>query len=508
MSSLLRYAVIVFVINLAAKALTFIRDIVLVNRIGMDAGTDAFYAGLNIVEFFILFSGLNAFRSVATTSYVRHSSDDRESSKFLSIVLYVIIPYGIVGSLPLAIASGPIVTLFLPGLSPPSQLTAAFYLRILSGLVLLRGLSQILGSLLAVKKRFVLQNIFLAVTNALVLTAIAFSSQEHAIRNAAVALPLGYLLAVMFQAIFLFGRNHRLIPVDLFSLKQQVNNWFRLTYPLLFITVSLSLAGIVDKAIASYFREGTITALSFAFTLCFVPANLVLLSASNVLFPHFSSLHHEGRKADLSRVYNTGQLVLLVLFLPIVVFFICFPQDILSVFLVKKSITPSEIILTSRFLAIYSVALGANVIYYLSSFLLQSAQLNRIVGFIGMISFGMNIVGSILFSKLWGPIGIPMGTCIAYLLLAFMAGRAVRKHMGISIPTKIMKKTTYLITVALSAALLTFIITRYFPFAMDSINSMRSLLGLLYKLTIYIVLVAAGCIPVFKSEFASFRKLA
>lgn len=433
MSGFFGHAAQIVLLTLLAKGLGFLRDVLLVGKLDVSASTDMFYAALGIVECFVLFSGLNAMKSVATSTFTQERAEGRSSSPYLSSLVYALLFYGSLVSLPLLLFPGAVARAFLPGFDSAAGAEISTFLRIIALLVLFRGLSLVLGNLLAVRGKFIAQNLPFPLVNAVAVIVILISGRASVVRNLCLALPLAYLGSSMIQYILLAERECRLTLVSMATVREYVRRFAGIAYPLLFVTAALSLAGVVDKAVASFFEKGTITSFNLAYLICFLPVGLLLIPISSVLFPRFSRAYQRGDMVQLEEDYNRGQLLAVTIFVPTAVFMMCSSREIVAAAFLRRNFSLQNVDTIASFLFVYSFALALNSVYYLTSFLFQGAQKNMVIGKIGAVGYAVNIVCSVALALLFGPVGIAVGTVCAFLVFAVAANLSVHKHFGISL---------------------------------------------------------------------------
>ncbi|MBD3392388.1 MAG: oligosaccharide flippase family protein [Chitinivibrionales bacterium] len=433
MARFLRQTGIVFVLMLLARGSGFIRNLLLVNRLSVGAHSDAFFISIAAIDFFILVSGLNAMKSVATTTFTQARRAPGEANRYLSSLLYGLVGYGLVLGLPLFAFPDLFARIFAPGFDPAAARITALCLRILAILVLGKGLLPILASLLGVQGRFAMQNMFMPLINCAAIGVILLSPLEGMLVRFSGVFAACFMLSCAGSYFALSGPKLHLVAVPISTLKSYVSRFARLAYPLLFATAAYSVAGIADKMIASFFQRGVVTSLGIAYSLCFMTVGVLLEPVSRVLFPHFSRLYFENAHERLARDFENGQFIVTVLFVPVSLFLVFFSSDIIAAVLLARKIEPDHIEAAARMLSIYGIALVFNASLFLPSYLLQSAQKNSYVGKAALAAFGGNIICSIVFSLVWGYVGIPLGTVVGFGAYFLLLGAGLRRHLGIGL---------------------------------------------------------------------------
>jgi putative peptidoglycan lipid II flippase len=432
MPKLVKYAGIVFFLSLIARTSGFFRNILFVNKCGVGEISDSFFVSIAAVDFFILFFGLNALKSVTTTVYSQERALKHDTGSFLSSILLTAAFLGLVLSVPMLVLPGLLSRLFAPGFSGNALDITAMCLRLTAFLVLFKGIMPIFESLLGVQKKFAAQNIFTPFINLVSVTAILIAPQEHVLAVFCISLTASFGLACAGSYLAVTWRI-RLPLLTWQEYRQQAIKFARLSFPLLFATTSYSLAEIADRMIATFFQKGAVTSMGVAHTLCFMSTFVLLEPIAKVLFPHFSRLFFEKRHDQLAKDFNLGQLVIALTFIPVSFFFIFFSRDIVSAVLVTRKISSVDINTASRMLSVYAAALIFSAGFFLPSFLLQSAQKNSFVGKVSGAVFIGKVLCSIIFSYFWGYIGIPIGTLVAFMVNCVLLTAGVHMHLQISV---------------------------------------------------------------------------
>jgi putative peptidoglycan lipid II flippase len=432
MPKLVKYAGIVFVLSFLARSTGFLRNILFVNKMGVSVHSDAFFVAVAAVDFFILFFGLNALKSVATTTYSRECSGQSDTGPFLSSIIISTSLLGLVLSIPLLVAPGALARVFAPGFTGSAAEMTVLCLRLMALLVLFKGVLPVLESLLGVQRRFVSQNIFMPFVNITTILVVLASPPRLILPLFCVSFTASFGLACAGSYV-LVARGVRLPRVSVDEFFRHTGRFAHLAFPLLFATTVYSLAEITDRMIATFFQKGVVTSMGVAHSLCFMSTFVLLEPIAKVLFPHFSRLFFENRHEQLARDYQLGQFIIIITFIPVSFFFVFFSRDLVAAVLVARKISAADIDTTVRMLSVYAVALIFNAGFFLPSYLLQSAQKNAYVGRVSAWVFLGKVICSTSFAYLWGYIGIPIGTLVAFIVNCILLNAGVRKHLNIGL---------------------------------------------------------------------------
>jgi peptidoglycan biosynthesis protein MviN/MurJ (putative lipid II flippase) len=269
------------------------------------------------------------------------------------------------------------------------------------------------------------------------LGVIALSHNARAVFNLTMSLPVVYLAAFAVQFRLLSARGYRFcLPAT----EQMLGHWKKIAllgFPLLFSSCAESLAYMVDKSIAAWFGAGIITSLALAQSLTFFAVRILLFPLMRIVFPQFSRLYHQGDTAGMRAYYYRSLELVAIIFVPIAVFIFAHNTAIVKGIYLGANFTAQNVATVARIQMFYSFALVFNVLSMVPNFLLQAAQRNRYSGAIGVTGFAVNIACSIVFSLLFGYVGVPMGTTASFLVFTVLMFWAVRRTLGFLVSARV-----------------------------------------------------------------------
>jgi len=457
MAALVRNTLTVFILALSAKSLGFLRDIIFVNKFGAGLSTDTLYAALNIVDFMILFSGLETLQSVATTILTRKEVRDDDVSGMYTSLLIVIASLGGTISLCTFAFARPLCALMLPGFSAEVAGAMSGYLRVMAAMVLFKAAFQVFCSIFGIRGMFFSQNIFQLLINICVVVTILASAASSVVFNLSVAFSILYVVFSMAQFALLHRAHYVLQSRSIGHILHDGRSIARLSMPLLWVSIAYSLSGIVDKAVASHFGQGLITALNITFNLCFISIHIVLVPLSNVLFPRFSRAYFSNRLLDMQTDFRRGLNFVMLVFIPAALFLVFFSRSTIAGIAFSKNMPAETIEQMVNITRIYGATLLFRALYFLPVFALQAAQLNVIVGITGCAVFLFNVGCCLVFSRLLGYIGIPWASAATFTLYSVVVLLQVRRHLGIVFARDMLAKAAKALVCALGASALALI---------------------------------------------------
>lgn len=162
------------------------------------------------------------------------------------------------------------------------------------------------------------------------------------------------------------------------------------------------------------------TALRIASTTSFI-----LMASSSVLAPEFAALHAAGRRADLERLAQRGALWALVAASPLILIFMIFPRELLSLFgeAFVAGAWPLRVLALAQ---LVNVSTGQ-----IMPLLIMTGHANGARNTIAL-SAALNVAGNLVLIPLLGVLGAAISTASCIVLMNIIAWWLVRRNLGIN----------------------------------------------------------------------------
>ena len=346
-----------------SQLLGLVRDRLLAHFIGPSLTLDLYYAAFRIPDFIFVsvaslvsIAVLIPFLSETIKSNSPESKKETEyfittifSGFFIVLVLvcvfvYVCMPY--------------FVSILFPGYVGETQKTLISLSRILLASPILLGLSNILGSVTQLFKRFFIYSISPIVYNIGIILGIIILYPKYGI--------LGLVYGVVCGALFHFLIQFSATAGVHFLPKITVSVDWKLIYRVIIVSIprtiglmANNLAMTVLIALASFLPEGAISIFTLAYGIQSVPLSIIGLSYSVAAFPVLAELHvKEDKKAFMLQIENAARQIIFWSF-PIIALFIVLRAQIVRVILGGRSFSWDATRLTAAALALFACSVVA-----------------------------------------------------------------------------------------------------------------------------------------------------
>ncbi|MBA2648308.1 MAG: murein biosynthesis integral membrane protein MurJ [Legionella sp.] len=359
--SLLRSTTLVSLMTFASRIMGFLRDIIIANFFGAQAGMDAFIVAFRIPNFMRRLFAEGAFAQafvpvLAEYQKTRSEADVRlfiaRISGYLTFILSLITLVGI-------IAAPAIVFLFAPGFSHDSIRAdlATQMLRITFPYLMLVSLTAMAGATLNTYGYFGIPAFTPVLLNISMILAALYLCPSLPIP--VMGLAWGVLIAGFLQLIFQIPFLHQrslLVRPRVAKNDPGVRHVMKLMVPALFGVSIAQLNLMVDSIYASFLQIGSVSWLFWTDRLADFPLGVFGVAIATVILPHLSRRHTEKSEEHFSKALDWGLRAITLIGIPAGVTLALFAMPLIASCFGYGRFTANDVIQTQR--SLFTLALG------------------------------------------------------------------------------------------------------------------------------------------------------
>ena len=162
---------------------------------------------------------------------------------------------------------------------------------------------------------------------------------------------------------------------------------------------------LVNTYLASLQPEGSVTAISLGFSLMLMPQAAIAQSISIASLPTFSAQAASGKLDEMRTSFTSTLRMILFLSIPAMVGLILLREDIVRLLYERGEFTSNSTMLVSWALLWYAVGLVGHCIVEITSRAFYAQHDTRTPVMIGVGAMSLNLILSILFSRLFTLLG-------------------------------------------------------------------------------------------------------
>jgi putative peptidoglycan lipid II flippase len=346
-----------------SQLLGLIRDRLLAHFIGPSLTLDLYYAAFRIPDF--IFVSVASLVSIAVlvpflSETIQNSSVEskKDTEHFITtvfsgffvilvgvcLVVYILMPY--------------LVSVLFPVYTGESEKTLISLSRILLASPILLGLSNILGSVTQLFKRFFIYSMSPVLYNVGIIIGVAFLYPLFGVFGLVYGVVCGALFHFLIQ--FFATAGIHFLPKITYTIDWKlIIRVVKVSIPRTVGLMANNIAMTILIALASFLPEGAISIFVLAYGIQSVPLSIIGLSYSVAAFPVLAELHvKEDKKAFMMQIENAARQIIFWSF-PIIALFIVLRAQIVRVILGGRSFSWDATRLTAAALALFAISVVA-----------------------------------------------------------------------------------------------------------------------------------------------------
>lgn len=419
-----------------------LRGVVITDAFGTSAQLDSYNAANRIVEllFNLVAGGALGSAFIPTfTSFL--TRDDRQgawrlASGVINMVLLALIIISVIAWVfaPQIVRDG--LFLLVPGSDPVQEALTVELLRVMLPSVIIFGLSGLVMGILNAHQVFLIPSIAPAMYSLGMILGTWLLPEAWGVKRLAVGVVGGALMHLLVQIPSLLRTKDRAFHFYLGVRNRAVIQVFKLMGPRLLGVAVVQMNFIVNTIIALGQPEGSVSAITLAFSLMLMPQMAVAQSAAIASLPTFSAQVARNELGEMRKSLASTLRAVLILAIPASVGLILLRLPLVQVLYQRGAFTPRSTELVAWALLWYAAGLVGHSLVEILSRAFYALHDTKTPVFVGVGAMALNIGFSLLFSDIFVQMGwMPHGglalanslaTALESVLLIFL----MRKRLG------------------------------------------------------------------------------
>ncbi len=342
-----------------SQILGLLRDRSLAHFVGAGPVLDVYYAAFRIPDFLYISIASLASITVLMPFLMERINKDRSMKKARSFLNNIFSAYAMfmaVASILIAILMPKLVNYIAPGFSQ-SQLTSLITMsRIMLLSPIFIGLSNLLGSVTQLLKKFLVFSLSPVFYNIGIILGIIFLFPYFGVYGLALGVIVGAVFHFLIQAIVVYKNNF--FPKFTLNINwKEIGQVVKLSAPRTLTLSCNSLAFLVLISIASTLKSGSISLFTFAYNLQSVPVGIVGTSYSVAAFPTLVRSFSQRNLRDFIKQLTVAARQIIFWSLPITGLLIVLRAQIVRVILGTGHFSWMDTRLTAASVALFVISL-------------------------------------------------------------------------------------------------------------------------------------------------------
>jgi len=425
--------VLVAMLTVVSKAVSFIKDAAVARQFGISDELDAFMFSFGLLTFIaaLIGGGLpEAF--LPMYAEVTHQKDTHRARR-LAVQSSVIHALSLlVISLVIYMLAPSMVGWTTRGFSPEKQVLAVSLLRMLLPFMLCFGISYQLGTWLRADKHFTIASSAPMLVPLTIIIWLVIDRAQPSAQTLVMGTVVGSALHLLTLK-FVLWRREGLTPLFLIGClrdwEPEVRSVIRNSLPFLFAGGIFSSTVVVDQTMASWLAAGSVTVLGYTDKVCGIILAVTAAPACDVLFPYFADKVARRDWAGVRHQLFSSAGIILSAALPAALLLCWLAPWVVSLLFERGSFTAEDTQRVAEVLRFASLQIPFFILGTLASRVVVAMQATRFIMLLSAIGLvGNAALNWVLMQKL-GAAGIALSTVLVQMLSAALASIYVLRQI-------------------------------------------------------------------------------
>ncbi len=430
--SFLKSSAIVSVWTFGSRILGFLRDIVLANKLGVSAATDAFFMALVLPNLLRRLMAEGAFNVAFVPQLSRENDASRQKAEiFASAALSWLLLISLILVVIAEIFMPTLAGLIAPGFKEnPEKFDLLVYLgRISFPYLAFITIAAFLGSVCNTLGRFAAYAAVPALLNISFLGCLfilpAFGVDP--VLAATVAIPLGGVFQILFM-VWAWRKTGFKLHLSFAPKHNGLKTLLKRIGPAALGIGVLQLSFVIDQILASMLHNNAVSYLQFANRFYQMPLALIGIAMATVLLREFSQALGSGNKTKVNSLFEKSFIGGLALGLASTIGLFLLAQELMSTMFQHGKFTSDAATATAYAMMAYSIGLPAYIITKITTSAFFANEDTRTPVIASVITLVINVIANLILMRYYGHIGIAMATAIAGWSNAALQLYLVKRH--------------------------------------------------------------------------------
>lgn len=427
---------IIFLIVILSKLVEAVQRLIISYKFGISDYSDIYWSLINIPDYIIILSGFTTLNGVVNSQYseLHVKGDEKVFADSLSNLFSLLVVVGIVISALIMVFNSLLVKALLPGFNDDKFLKAVSVALIIFPIFFFKSFSVFFTSALNSVKSFSFPAVMQMLLPVIVIASVFLPYiNGKLIYNLSYGNLLGNL--IIFFLLFLIlkkrvkGFGLKLPKVDEFTRK------VLLGCGATFLPVLVQQVFILSKNFfASQLEDGAISTLYYSGFISNIISIVIFTSSFNLVLNKLTISFTVEQKAKTKLFFTDTVLTFLFYLMPVIIFFLLFNYELISLVYFRGNFTVADIQKTSVPFVWDSLSLFNYVIFIMHTTLLLSKKKYKTLSYIGIPVFTLGIILNFTLSKYLGYYGISVANFFVtfiYLVCFLYASRKIYGHINV-----------------------------------------------------------------------------
>ena len=413
-------AVLLGVLSIGIKVLSFVKEAVVASWFGVSDFIDAFGIALLLPGFFMNVLG-NSLNVVLVPLLIQARTQDDKTAlqRTLSVGLTFCLISFLTITLLLFISERMIWNVLAAGFNPDKvELTRNLSLLLWPSL-LFYSLARVFGAALNAEKHFALAGITPGVISIMVLLTLIILGPSQHIFALAIGTTIGYLAEAIILAIAVLRRGLRLYPGSIAWLRVITVRFAPIAVGAIFMSATI----VADQSIAATLGSGNVAALNYGTKIITLVLTLGAMAIGTSSLPYISAMVTAEKWHDVRITMRRFVILSFVVGIPCAIIIALSSHGIIRLLFERGAFTAEDTTLVAAIQALYALQIPAYIAWILNTRITWALQVHRKFVIVAALNLALNIILNLLFIQWLGVLGIALATSVVtFIVFAILFG--------------------------------------------------------------------------------------
>ena len=186
---------------------------------------------------------------------------------------------------------------------------------------------------------------------------------------------------------------------------------------------------MIDQIISSTLGSGAVSYLNYSHSLYNIVNSLLIANLCMILLTDFTNLCVNREIEKLKHKLSQSISVMLIVLIPVTILTMCYSKEIVSIVYQRGAFTDESAQNVGILLFFYAIGFIPAMFNSIHTQVLHAFGSMKIAMRNSIISFGLNIILSVILSRIVGIAGIALGTTISVTSVIFIYKHSVDRYL-------------------------------------------------------------------------------
>lgn len=423
-------AAVVGAFSIMSRLAGLVRDRVLLGLFGTGETLDVYYQAFRVPDFLLQLFVVGALSASFIPVFTKHfASDAQKAWRYTNAMLCMLIAAFAVVAVLGVIFAYPLAQAVAPTFAPDQLARLAAMMRVVFVGQWFFSASLVFGSVLQGAKRFVIYSIAPIVNNVGIILGALFFTPLLGVMGLAWGAVLGAVLHAAVQALGVWALGYR-FSVQPFWRDRDVRHTVVQMGPRVLGLAVGQVNMLVMSVIASTLAAGSITVLTLAYQVNFLPIGILAVSYAIAAYPALCAKAQVDDGDGFRRIFSDAVRQVLLCMVPATVVFLLLRAQIVRVLFGAPGFSWDATIVTAHAVGYFALSFFAQALVFLlvrAYFALDDTKTPLLAAVLAAV---VNVVGAWMLVDAMGVAGLGLAFSLAAIFQAALLWALLRLRLG------------------------------------------------------------------------------